>query len=111
MAFVPGVDIMENIEVDSFLWEWCRAHQEREDGSGHLHAAYLDCSKAYDSVPPWLTRAAMRAHKMPPEFVEKVCGVTGPTGQVAQQVRPRQESVDEMGRRSQAGYSGLPALL
>ena len=52
MAFVPGVDIMENIEVDSFLWEWCRAHQEREDGSGHLHAAYLDCSKAYDSVPP-----------------------------------------------------------
>jgi len=72
MAFVPGVDIMENIEVDSFLWEWCRAHQDSEDGSGHLHASYLDCSKAYDSVARWLTRAAMGTHKLPPEFIDLV---------------------------------------
>ena len=55
MAFVPGADIFDNIEVDSYVWEWAR---HRGEG---LHVAYLDCSKAYDSVPTWLTKAAMRA--------------------------------------------------
>jgi hypothetical protein len=59
MAFMPGADIFDNIEVDSFLWEWARAEGEE------LHVAYLDCSKAYDSVPKWLTEAALKAHKVP----------------------------------------------
>jgi len=58
--------------VDSFLWKWCRAHQDNEDGLGHVHAAYLDCSKAYDSVARWLTRAAIFTHQLPPEFIALV---------------------------------------
>ena len=66
MAFVPGCDIWDNIETDSFLWEWCRANDHP------LHVAYLDCSKAYESVAPWLTRAALKAHKVPEGFVEMI---------------------------------------
>ena len=58
MAFVPGADIFDNIEVDSYLWEWARANEEE------LHVTYLDCSKAYESVPKYHTLAT--THQPPP---------------------------------------------
>ena len=45
--------------MDIYLWEWARANEEE------LHVTYLDCNKAYESVPTWLTRAALARHKVP----------------------------------------------
>ena len=64
LAFLPGVDIMDNIEVDSFLWEDARKNNKE------LHVAYMDCSKAYDSMRTWHTEAALRAHKLPEKFIK-----------------------------------------
>jgi hypothetical protein len=55
LAFLPGVDIMDNVEVDSFMWENARRTNTP------LHVAYMDCSKAYDSMKKWHTKAALRA--------------------------------------------------
>ena len=62
-AFLPGVDILDNIQVDSFLWDRARA-EGRE-----LHVAYMDCSKAYDSMKTWHTEAALRAHRLPEKLI------------------------------------------
>lgn len=97
MAFVPGVNIMENIEVDSFLWEWCRAHQGSEEG--HLHAAYLDCSKAYDSISGWLTTAAMKTHKLPPDFIDLVVRLDDVPG--------GRRVVTEVGLTARISFSGM----
>jgi hypothetical protein len=63
LAFLPGVDIMDNVEVDSFMWENARRTNTQ------LHVAYMDCSKAYDSMKEWHPQAALRDHRLPEKCI------------------------------------------
>ena len=43
---------MDNVEVDSPMWENTRRTNT------HLHVAYMDCNRVYDSIKKWHTQAA-----------------------------------------------------
>jgi hypothetical protein len=63
-AFLPGVDITGNVEVDSFMGGNARRTYTQ------LNVAYMECSKVYDSMKKWHTQAALRAHSLPKKFIK-----------------------------------------
>ena len=54
---------MDNMEVDNFMCENARRTNTQ------VHVAYMDCSKAYDSMKEWHPQAALPDHRLPEKCI------------------------------------------